>query len=101
MRSILEHFFMEIFITEGDETKAAVRSNTLIDIVKSNNHYVDLENGGYKLKDVLVRVEAKCCTMAEHQITKRKSFSKSRSCRSLTTRALWVLMGLLVPTDEL
>lgn len=43
------------FYYRGDETKAAARSNTLNDLLMSNNHYEDLHNGNYNLKEVLYK----------------------------------------------
>ena len=43
------------FYYRADESKAAVRSNTLNDIIMSNNHYEDLHNGNFNLKEVLYK----------------------------------------------
>ncbi len=45
----------ENFYYQADPTKAAVPSDELNDILKSNNHYEALERGGFDLKNVLVR----------------------------------------------
>ena len=83
------------FYYRGDETKAAVRSNTLIDIVKSNNHYVDLENGGYKLKDVLVRVEPQMLYNGGTSDNEKENLSANPDPAGLlTTRAFMGAHGI-------
>lgn len=43
------------FYYRADEKKAAVRSNTLNDLIMSNNHYEDLHSGNFNLKEVLYK----------------------------------------------
>ncbi len=81
-------------VYQADPAKAAVPSDPLADILKSNNHYQALELGGFDLKNVLVKKTQIMVTGDGN------SFAPSVSPAGLLTTRQWAAAHMIAGTNR-
>lgn len=82
------------FYYQADPSKAAVPSDELNDILKSNNHYEALERGGFDLKSVLIKKKQILVT------GDGTAFTENVSPAGLLTTRQWAAAHMIAGTNR-